>query len=189
MKAIPDVPGQFEAYDRRPQTPPKKGKENMADEPDTSETDEKATEHDVKQVADVGQVADVDETDEDADRSEGRLARWRQLAGSRRLSRVGTALVASAVIVATVAGLAGWLGFRAYQKHEAQVQRDLFVQIARQGAVNLTTINYTQVFGDVQRIIDPPVLSVMTFCNGLNRLSRSSRRRSRNPKAPSPMPG
>ena len=29
MKAIPDVPGQFEAYDRRPQTPFKKGKDTM----------------------------------------------------------------------------------------------------------------------------------------------------------------
>jgi Mce-associated membrane protein len=143
----------------------------MADEPDTPETDEKvtestaadiedpgqpneATEDDVEQVADIDEVADVDETDEDANQSEGRLAGWRQRAGSRRLSRVGTALVASAVIVATLAGLAGWLGFRAYQKHEAQLQRDLFVQIARQGAVNLTTINYTQVDADVQRIID-----------------------------------
>jgi Mce-associated membrane protein len=143
----------------------------MADEPDTPETDEKVTEStaadiedpdqpneatadDVEQVADIDEVADVDETDEDANQSEGRLARWRQRAGSRRLSRVGTALVASAVIVATLAGLAGWLGFGAYQKHEAQLQRDLFVQIARQGAVNLTTINYTQVDADVQRIID-----------------------------------
>jgi Mce-associated membrane protein len=137
----------------------------MADEPDTPETDEKVTESTAADIEDpdqpneateddVEQVADVDETDEDANQSEGRLARWRQRAGSRRLSRVGTALVASAVIVATLAGLAGWLGFRAYQKHEAQLQRDLFVQIARQGAVNLTTINYTQVDADVQRIID-----------------------------------
>jgi Mce-associated membrane protein len=63
-------------------------------------------------------------------------------------------LVAGALIVATLAGLTGWLGYRAYEKHEAQAQRDLFVQTARQGAVNLTTINYTEVDADVQRIID-----------------------------------
>ena len=40
--------------------------------------------------------------------------------------------MASAVIVAALTGLAGSLGYRAYQKHEAQAQRDLFVQIARQ---------------------------------------------------------
>ena len=62
--------------------------------------------------------------------------------------------MAGAVVVAALTGLAGWLGYRAYQKHEAQVQRDLFVQIARQGAVNLTTINYTEVDADVQRIVD-----------------------------------
>ena len=142
----------------------------MADEPDKAETDEKvtestaaeiedpvqpneATEDDVEQVDDVDEVADVDETDEDANRPEGRLARWRQRAGSR-FSRAGSLVVASAVIVATLTGLAGWLGFRAYQKHEAEAQRDVFVQIARQGAVNLTTINYTEVDADMQRIID-----------------------------------
>lgn len=72
----------------------------------------------------------------------------------RRLSRAGWALVASAAIVAILGGLAGWLGYRAYETHEAQAQRNLFVQTARQGAVNLTTINYTEVDADVQRILD-----------------------------------
>ncbi len=62
--------------------------------------------------------------------------------------------MASAAAVATLAGLAGWFGYRAYEKHEAQAQRDLFVQTARQGAVNLTTINYTEIDADVQRILD-----------------------------------
>ena len=53
-----------------------------------------------------------------------------------------------------LAGLVGWLGYRAYQKHEDQARRDQFVQVARQGAVNLTTISYTEVDADVQRIID-----------------------------------
>jgi Mce-associated membrane protein len=86
--------------------------------------------------------------------AEGRLVRWRHRAARRRLSRVGSAVVVSAVIVAALAGLAGWLGYRAYEKHEAQARRDLFVQIARLGAVNLTTINYTEVDADMQRIID-----------------------------------
>ncbi|OBK22738.1 Mce protein [Mycobacterium asiaticum] len=72
----------------------------------------------------------------------------------RRLSHVGAALVSGAVVVAALAGLTGWLGYRAYQAHEAQAQRDLFVQTARQGAVNLTTISYTEIESDVQRILD-----------------------------------
>jgi Mce-associated membrane protein len=117
----------------------------MADEPDTPETDEKVGE---------STEADVDETGQDESESNGRLARWRNRVARRRLSGVGSALVASAVIVATLTGLAGWLGYRAYEKHEARAQRNLFVQIARQGAVNLTTINYTEVDADVQRILD-----------------------------------
>jgi Mce-associated membrane protein len=63
-------------------------------------------------------------------------------------------LLAGSVTVATVAGLTGWLGYRQYDKHQAEVQRSLFVQTARQSAVNLTTLNYTEVEADVQRIVD-----------------------------------
>ncbi|MGE2817315.1 Mce protein [Mycobacterium heidelbergense] len=96
----------------------------------------------------------TDEPDTDETQSEGRLARWRHRVTGRRLSGAASVLVASSVILATLTGLAGWLGYRAYEKHEAQAQRDLFVQIARQGAVNLTSINYTEVDADVQRILD-----------------------------------
>ena len=91
---------------------------------------------------------------DEPDTSKKRPARWRHWARRRRLSRVGKALVAGAVVVATLAGLAGWLGYRAYEKHEAQARRALFVQTARQGAVNLPTLNYTEVETDVHRIID-----------------------------------
>ncbi|WP_239645715.1 Mce protein [Mycobacterium sp. UM_CSW] len=90
---------------------------------------------------------------EDTQEPEKRLARWRRRA-TPRLSRAATAVLAAAAVVTALAGLAGWLGYRAYEKHEADTQRDLFVQVARQGAVNLTTINYAQVDADVQRILD-----------------------------------
>lgn len=57
-------------------------------------------------------------------------------------------------IVVLLSGLGGWLGFRMHQSHQAEQQRNLFVEVARQGALNLTTINYTQVGADVQRILD-----------------------------------
>jgi Mce-associated membrane protein len=69
-------------------------------------------------------------------------------------SRAGLGLALGLVMVAAVGGVAGWLGYLAYQSHHAQQQRNLYVQIARQAALNLTTINYTQVDADVQRIID-----------------------------------
>src|SRR5258708_40256742 len=133
----------------------------MADEPDTPDPDEKASEStaanvehrdqrdDVDEVVDFDETDDVEETGEDESQSKSRLARWRHRVVRRRLSRVGSALVASAVVVATLTGLAGWLGYRAYEEHEARAQRDLFVQVARQGAANLTTINYTEGDADV----------------------------------------
>ncbi len=130
----------------------------MAVEPDDADNTEQAGDptevteatSDVT-VEDIDEVAEVDgEQGEVTDRP-GR--RWQRLARPR-LSRVGGALVASAVVVATLTGLAGWLGYRAYDKHQAQVHRDLFVQTARQGAVNLTTISYTEIDADVQRILD-----------------------------------
>ncbi|SPM35993.1 Mce associated membrane protein [Mycobacterium rhizamassiliense] len=114
----------------------------MADEPEINEKPAGATA--------VDEVADFDDADETASEPTG----WRHRLTRRRLSRTASALVASGVIVATLAGLTGWLGYHAYQTHQAQTHRNLFIQVARQGAVNLTTINYTEVDTDVQRIID-----------------------------------
>jgi Mce-associated membrane protein len=72
----------------------------------------------------------------------------------RRISHVGLAMVAGLVMVLALAGLTGWLGFRAYQSHQADEQHKLFLQVARQGALNLTTINWQQADGDVQRVLD-----------------------------------
>jgi Mce-associated membrane protein len=89
----------------------------------------------------------------DSDDQESRRARWRRRV-TPGLSQVGWAAVAGVAVVAVLAGLTGWLGYRAYERHQANAQRDLFVQVARQGAVNLTSISYTEIDADVQRIID-----------------------------------
>ncbi len=120
----------------------------MAVEPGDAENTEHAG--DPTEVTEATSGVTVEDIDEVADRPR---RRWQRLVRPR-LSRVGGALVASAVLVATLTGLAGWLGYRAYDKHQAQVHRDLFVQTARQGAVNLTTISYTEIDADVQRILD-----------------------------------
>jgi Mce-associated membrane protein len=61
--------------------------------------------------------------------------------------------VGVAIILALV-GLGGWLGFRVYQDRQLQAQRNLYVQVARQTAINLTTINYTEVDADIKRVLD-----------------------------------
>jgi Mce-associated membrane protein len=64
------------------------------------------------------------------------------------------ALVAGLVAGVLLAGLVGWLGFRAYEAHNLDAQRNLFVQTARQGAVNLLTVDYQHADADAQRILD-----------------------------------
>lgn len=72
----------------------------------------------------------------------------------QRRSRIAFNAAALLLIVAAVAGVAGWQGYRFYQARAAKQQRELFLQVASQGAVNLTTISYTEVDTDVQRILD-----------------------------------
>jgi Mce-associated membrane protein len=58
------------------------------------------------------------------------------------------------VMLVAISALVSWLGMRAYQSHQRDQERALFVQTARQGALNLTTIDYTHPDADVQRILD-----------------------------------
>ncbi|MGH3633795.1 MAG: Mce protein [Mycobacterium sp.] len=64
------------------------------------------------------------------------------------------AVAAGLVIVVSLTALTGWLGVRAYHSQQAKAQQELFMQVARQGALNLTTIDYQHADGDVQRILD-----------------------------------
>ena len=71
---------------------------------------------------------------------------------TRTTVRLG--LFAGLLIIAALAGLVGWLGFRQSQSQHDQQKRGLFLQVGRQAALNLTTINYQHVDADVQRILD-----------------------------------
>ena len=70
------------------------------------------------------------------------------------MSHVRLATIAGLVLVLALGGLTGWLGFRAYESRKAEEQRNLFLQVGRQGALNLTTIDHQQADADVQRILD-----------------------------------
>jgi Mce-associated membrane protein len=70
------------------------------------------------------------------------------------VKRLRLALVASLLIVAMLGGLGGYLGYRGYQTQVAARQRELFLSVGRQAAINLTTISYTQAEADVARILD-----------------------------------
>src|ERR1700754_1308451 len=70
------------------------------------------------------------------------------------VSAVRRAIVFGATAVVALAAVAGWLGFRAYQAHQSLSERSQFLQAARQGATNLTTIDWQQADRDVQSILD-----------------------------------
>ncbi|MDT5107640.1 MAG: Mce-associated rane protein [Mycobacterium sp.] len=71
-----------------------------------------------------------------------------------RISHVRLASIVGLVVVLALGGLVGWLGFRAYQSHQVDTQRKVFLQVGRQGALNLTTIDFQHVGDDVKRILD-----------------------------------
>jgi Mce-associated membrane protein len=64
------------------------------------------------------------------------------------------ALTATTVAVVALGALVGWLGLRAHQSQQTDQQRAVYLAAARQGAVNLTTISYTEVDADIKRILD-----------------------------------
>jgi Mce-associated membrane protein len=72
----------------------------------------------------------------------------------RPTSHVRLAAMVGLSMVVALAATVGLLGFRAYQSHQAQVQRQLFLQVGRQCALNLTTIDWQHAENDVQRVLD-----------------------------------
>jgi Mce-associated membrane protein len=74
-----------------------------------------------------------------------------------RMSHVRLATIVGLGLVVALGGLTGWLGIRAYQSRQADEQRTLFLQVGRQGALNLTTIDWQEADSDVARILDSAI--------------------------------
>jgi Mce-associated membrane protein len=65
---------------------------------------------------------------------------------------VRLALAVGSVALIGLSALVGWFGYRDSQTHQANEQRNLFLQVGRQGALNLTTIDWEHADTDVQRV-------------------------------------
>jgi Mce-associated membrane protein len=72
----------------------------------------------------------------------------------KRVSAVRGATLFGLAVIVVLAGLTGWLGFRGHQSQQQRAQRSQFLQVARQGALNLTTIDWQHADVDVHRILD-----------------------------------
>lgn len=121
-----------------------------ADPADAAVTEETTTETEVE--------ADEDDADEaedyDAAVDDEADAGSEDAVPAKRLSHVRAAMLVGVAAIVALASTMGWLGFRAYQSHQAQAQRQLFLQVGRQCALNLTTIDWQHADADVQRLLD-----------------------------------
>ena len=105
----------------------------------------------------VDTVDEVDEIDEEGATSEPAAddADSEPKARSKkRMSAQRWATLLSLTVIVALSVLVGWLGFRVHQSQKAEVQRSQFLQVARQGALNLTTIDWQHADADVRRILD-----------------------------------
>jgi Mce-associated membrane protein len=75
-------------------------------------------------------------------------------AGAAQLTGATAVMVVVLLVVIALAGLAGWLSYSVRQDFQANQQRAVFLETARQAAVNLTTISYSEVDADIKRIVD-----------------------------------
>ena len=102
-------------------------------------------------VGEVDEIAEEGATSEPAadDADSEPTARSRKPMSAQRW-----ATLFSLTVIVALSVLVGWLGFRVHQSQKAQDQRSQFLGVARQGALNLTTIDWQHADADVRRILD-----------------------------------
>ncbi len=126
---------------------------SSATEPESagSETAEAA---ETEKVTDGDADGDEDSADYDEEAPDEEASDEEAAPAKPRMSHLRLATIVGLVLVVALAALTGWLGFRTYQSHKADEERNLFLQVGRQGALNLTTIDWQQADANVQRILD-----------------------------------
>lgn len=100
-----------------------------------------------EQVNETDSPAEADETDGETDG----VAAPETTSGP---SHVRLATIAGLIAVVALAGLTGWLGYHAQKSRALDEQRQVFLQVGRQGALNLTTLDFEHIDADVQRVLD-----------------------------------
>lgn len=98
----------------------------------------------------VGDVSDVEPSDESTNSTgaqNDRRSSW------RRWTVRNQVLLAGVAVVIALSGLVGWLGYRAHESRHAAAETAQFVEVGRQGALNLTTIDWEHADADIGRIL------------------------------------
>ena len=127
----------------------------MADDAAAPEGELTEPPEDTADTPDAADDAGTEESDtEESASEESEESSTEETSAREPMSPAKLALVCGVVGVVALAALCGWLGFRTYQERNEQALRDLYVQVGRQGAINLTTIDFEHVDDDVKRIVD-----------------------------------
>lgn len=136
-----------------------KGESEESETPEADETPEGATESprddDAQDVTDSDSAEVEDENEDTADDAEAEDFPEETPAPVKEpMSPVKLAVIIGVVVVLVLGGTVGWLGYRSVESKQLAEQRSVFLQVGRQAALNLTTINFATVDADVQRILD-----------------------------------
>lgn len=89
---------------------------------------------------------------------------------SHLTSRDRVVLAIGLVVVVALAAVGGFIAYRGYQQQRSTPQREVFLEGAKRGAQNLTTIDYNHADADVQRVLDS---ATGTFYDDFNRRAPS----------------
>jgi Mce-associated membrane protein len=130
----------------------------MADDAAAPEGKLTGADEDPKDPEEVTESPRPDDTDtadtaEDTESADGAGAEAAEPA-KEPMSTVKLATIIGLVVVIALGGAVGWLGYRAMESQERAQQQEVFLQVGRQAALNLTTIDHTSVDEDVQRILE-----------------------------------
>ena len=116
-----------------------------------AEHDGAAEEPEAVDAPELVDEAGADAEDIDAENGTGRDTKKRV---PKWVSSIPSPIAVAVAVIVALLGVGGWLGFRVHQDNQVQAQRNLYLQVARQTAINLTTINYTEVDADIKRVLD-----------------------------------
>lgn len=126
------------------------GGEASSGDADATETGDAVEPGDADEPGDAAEPAEEDAASYDEEAAAAEAAK----SPKAPMSPVRLATIAGLVVVILLAGLAGWTGYRGYQAYQGEKERQLFLQVGRQGALNLTTIDWQNAEADVQRVLD-----------------------------------
>lgn len=112
-----------------------------SDETPTADGELEASADDADVVDDDADVASKESDAEDASR---RTAPSPLMLG----------LVMCLVSILALAGVSSWLGYQVYRAQQVTSEREQYLTVARQSALNFATVSYENADADVQRILD-----------------------------------